>query len=161
MPGQEGFLARWSRRKLQPEAEEEVLPVESEAAAEPALTDNDMPPLESLTGESEFSGFLSPGVSEELRRLALRKLFHTPLFNLTDGLDDYDEDFTSFVRLGDLITCDMRHQMEQEAKRVAEQAAEAEEAAPERVVADNETEPQGLAGTELQGPEDDMTEEEV
>ena len=65
----------------------------------PLLGDADMPPLDSLGPESDYSGFLSPGVSEELRRLALRKLFHSPLFNVTDGLDDYDDDFTSFAVL--------------------------------------------------------------
>ena len=39
-------------------------------------------------------------VSESLRRLALRKLFHGADFNIRDGLDDYDGDYTSFVKLG-------------------------------------------------------------
>lgn len=130
-PGQEDFLSRWSRRKLEGETETDRTETEPAAPAageaEPPLTDRDMPPLDSLTQESEYSGFLSPEVSEELRRLALRKLFHSPMFNVRDGLDDYDEDFTSFVRLGDLITADMRHRLEQEARRIgeAEPAADA------------------------------------
>ena len=108
----ESLLVRWSRRKRQahPDAEErgETAPAAPAPAAPqppPAapsqedaapLGDADMPPLESLGPESDYRGFMSPGVSEELRRLALRKLFHSPLFNITDGLDDYDDDFTSF-----------------------------------------------------------------
>lgn len=46
-----------------------------------------------------------------LRQRALRKLFHSPLMNICDGLDDYAEDFTSFAVLGDIITSDMRHQL--------------------------------------------------
>lgn len=60
-----------------------------------------MPPLDSLGPESDYSGFMSPGVSDELRRLALRKLFHSPLYNITDGLDDYDDDFRSFAVLSE------------------------------------------------------------
>jgi len=128
----EGFLARWSERKqkargsvepgdspVEARADLEVAP---EAAADgdvaPALTDADMPPLESLDEGSDYSGFLSPGVSEELRRKALTKLFRGAAFNIADGLDDYAEDFTSFLPLGDIITSDMRHQMEEAAKRL-------------------------------------------
>ncbi|MBF2761421.1 MAG: DUF3306 domain-containing protein [Ectothiorhodospiraceae bacterium AqS1] len=87
------------------------------------LTDADMPPIESLNEHSDYSGFLSPGVSEELRRRALRKLFLSAAFNVRDGLDDYDDDFTSFEALGDMVTADMKHQMEAEAERA--QAAQA------------------------------------
>jgi len=66
---------------------------------------------------SGYSGFLSPGVSEGLRRRALRKLFMSAVFNVRDGLDDYDEDFTNFEALGDIVTSDMRHQAEAEAER--------------------------------------------
>ena len=76
-----------------------------------------MPPLDSLDENSDYSGFLSPGVSERLRRRALRKLFMSAVFNIRDGLDDYDEDFTNFEALGDIVTSDMRHQAEAEAER--------------------------------------------
>ena len=76
------------------------------------LTDADMPPLESLGEDDDYSGFMSTGVSEELRNLALRKLFRSAKFNVVDGLNDYDDDFTNFEPLGDIITSDMRHQME-------------------------------------------------
>ena len=70
--------------------------------------------------DSDYSGFLSQGVSEELRNKALRKLFLSPQFNVVDGLDDYCEDFTSFELLGDVITADMRHELEMEAERAKE-----------------------------------------
>jgi hypothetical protein len=77
-----------------------------------------MPDIDSLVEDSDFTGFMSPGVSDELRNLALRKLFHAPVFNIRDGLDEYDEDYTSFEKLGDIVTCDMKHQIEvQERKR--------------------------------------------
>ncbi|MCW8845788.1 MAG: DUF3306 domain-containing protein [Gammaproteobacteria bacterium] len=122
--GTEDFLARWSQRKSEaakqaaspqlvetPETEDEPVP----------LTDEDMPPLESLDEDSDYSGFLSPGVSENLRQLALHKLFHSAKFNVTDGLNDYDLDYSKWVPLGDVVTCDMRFAMER-AKEKLEQA---------------------------------------
>jgi hypothetical protein len=140
MSGNEGesVLSRWSRRKLEAEQEplivEQALPVEPSAsplepAAEeieaPPLTDADMPDVESLTEESDFSGFMSSGVSDELRNLALRKLFRAPVFNIRDGLDEYDEDYTYFEKLGDIVTCDMKHQIEMQEQKLRE-ALEAE-----------------------------------
>jgi hypothetical protein len=96
-----------------------------DAPPERALTDADMPALEALGEDDDYSGFLSPGVSEQLRLKALRKLFTSAKFNVTDGLDDNAEDFTTFEPLGDIITSDMRHRIEMEAER-ARQAAEDE-----------------------------------
>ena len=86
-----------------------------------------MPPIDSLDGDSDFSVFMSPGVSEELRTEALQKLFHQPEFNVTDGLNDYDEDYTSFAGLGTLVTREMKRML----KRELERELEAEDAAPE------------------------------
>jgi hypothetical protein len=68
--------------------------------------------------------FFSPEVSEQLRRVALRKLFHLPQFNIVDGLDDYDDDYTTFEALGEIVTADMRHQMELEQEQLASSQAE-------------------------------------
>lgn len=149
---EEGFLNRWSRRKLDagenvPESKQ-VLPADEvpaagggeppaagpeEAAEVPQKTDADMPPLESIDNESNVSDFFSPGVSEALRKAALRKLFHLPKYNIVDGLNDYDDDFRSFAALGDIVTADMRHREELEAEQAREAAAEtrAEEGAAE------------------------------
>jgi hypothetical protein len=125
----EHFLRRWSDRKL---ASQQTLVEQSEPEPlQEQPCDEDMPPLESLNESSDYTGFLSPKVSESLRKLALRKLFHGSDFNLCDGLDDYDDDFTTFQALGDVITADLRHQMELEEQRKAEQQALAEEQADE------------------------------
>lgn len=135
-PASEGLLSRWSRRKLeakrQPEADEAlaaeeerveaaVIEEKPQAVEEPVLTDEDMPPIESLTEDSDYSVFMSPGVSDKLRNLALRKMFHVPAFNIRDGLDEYDEDYTTFEALGDIVTCDMKHQLEMLEKKKKEQ----------------------------------------
>ena len=142
----ESVISRWSRRKLEADqlapVVEESAPMETgadlnaadqvaaEAEAKPVLTDADMPDIESLDENSDFSGFMSTGVSDELRNLALRKLFKAPVFNIRDGLDEYDEDYTQFEKLGDIVTCDMKHQIEMQEKRLRE-AQEAEAAAAE------------------------------
>jgi hypothetical protein len=144
---QENRLSRWSRRKLQTseETQKEDLALEIDdkglpqnempealsedqpeaASQKPVLVDADMEPVETLTENSDFSKFMSPGVSDELRNLALRKMFQAPVFNIRDGLDEYDEDYTSFEKLGDIITSDMRHQMEMEAREKLEREAKA------------------------------------
>jgi len=138
LTGEEGedFIQRWARRKAEVEAAVTDEPAEAPAAkpssgaAEdetdpseetppPALTDADMPPLDSLTGDSDVSAFFSAGVSEDLRRSALRKVFHSPKFNVCDGLDDYCDDFTDFPALGNIITADMRHQMMRKLEQLA------------------------------------------
>jgi hypothetical protein len=139
----DGFLARWSRRKTLARRDSEspnpapapvsaesleVIPksadvdtdTDTDAEPERLLTDADMPPLESLGPDSDYSGFLSRGVSEALRRKALARLFRSPAYNVVDGLDDYAEDFTKFAPLGDIVTADMRHQIEQRLKRLAD-----------------------------------------
>ncbi|WP_295538777.1 DUF3306 domain-containing protein [uncultured Thiohalocapsa sp.] len=118
----EPLLTRWSRRKHAARAE--VQRPAATTATSPEVSeppgDDDMPPLASLDADSDYSPFLSPRVSEELQRLALRKLFHSPGFNVRDGLNDYDEDFTNFQALGDLVTADMRRQQAREAQASAD-----------------------------------------
>jgi hypothetical protein len=131
----ESLLSRWSRRKLEADKDGTAsLSVEQQAPADEAvavpaqqadaevkpLTDADMPDIATLTEESDFSAFMSSGVSDELRNLALRKLFHASVFNIRDGLDEYDEDYTSFEKLGDIVTSDMKHQIEIQQRKLRE-----------------------------------------
>ncbi len=51
------------------------------------LTDEDMPDIETLDENSDFSGFMSTSVSEGLRNMALKKLFMGKSYNIRDGLD--------------------------------------------------------------------------
>ena len=79
----EPFLARWSRLKREAPAEKQD--------ASPAPT---IPPVENLTPESDFAAFMNPKVRDELRRLALRKLFSDPHFNVPDPFEPYSRDWT-------------------------------------------------------------------
>ena len=125
--GEEDFLSRWSRRKREAQQAKAEVVVTVERTSEQQttlLTDADMPPLESLDEHSDYSGFLSPQVSEALRKQALRKLFQSPGFNIRDGLDDYDDDYTQFASLGDTLTADIQHRLEKQATGSKEQSAE-------------------------------------
>lgn len=143
---EEGFLSRWSQRKSaarrgqpvapEPKVETREAPaaqVPAPRAAEPANgrearadgavgeprskpAPPPLPPLESLTPDSDYSPFFAEGVSKAVRRAALRKLFSAPEFNVTDGLDDYCEDFASFRRMDGVVTQEMRYRWEVEAR---------------------------------------------
>ena len=90
----EDFLRRWSRRKHQQAAEtEKPKPVEKkdEAEAKPAAP---LPPVDKLTPDSDFTGFMQPKVEDTLRRAALKKLFRDPHFNIPDPFEAYSGDWT-------------------------------------------------------------------
>jgi hypothetical protein len=81
----EPFLARWSRRKAEardapppapePEAPEATKP--RPPMPEPLIDPATLPPIESLTAESDFTVFMRPGVPDALRKAALAKLWRT------------------------------------------------------------------------------------
>ena len=98
-------LRRWSARKLAAAQEATVArpPEASPAAApsvalppnaEPVAEPSPLPPVESLTFDSDFTAFLKPEVDEALKRKALKKLLHDPRFNVMDGLDVYIDDYS-------------------------------------------------------------------
>lgn len=141
---EEPFLQRWSKRKLEtakkisegvedtlessaPDQRQDFI-ISNQTLEQPhlELTDEDMPPLETLDEHSDYSGFLSPKVSETLRRQALRKLFHLPQLNIPDGLNDYDEDYTHFEQLGDVVTHEMKRLLQQDAEKVQEDTNDAQ-----------------------------------
>jgi len=99
----ENFLSRWSRLKRaslagSPETTADAVPVPAgnpvpepaDEAAQPAP----LPPVESLTPESDFAPFMRSDVDPGLRRDALKKLFADPQFNVMDGLDVYIDDYS-------------------------------------------------------------------
>src|SRR6266576_6790209 len=54
----------------------------------------ELPPIESLTIDSDFAPFFKPQVDESVKRAALKQLFRDPRFNIMDGLDTYIDDYT-------------------------------------------------------------------
>lgn len=109
----DGFLTRWSRRKRAGGAtpvvearangsssgKAEAPPAEAERKEASALSADqtalDLPDVESLDKDSDYTPFMREGVPENLRGQALRKLWGSdPVFAFRDGLDDYDDDYT-------------------------------------------------------------------
>lgn len=115
----------------------EPVPVDQNAD-EIVLTDADMPAVDSLGESSDYSDFFSKGVSPELRKKALRHLFSHAVFNQRDGLNDYDEDYTTFEPLGDTITSDMRWHKARKERELAEQE-EAEKLRQAELSSDEQT----------------------
>ncbi len=66
-----------------------------------------LPPVESLTIDSDFSAFLDPKVDEGVKLQALKKLFSDPRFNVMDGLDTYIGDYS----IADPIAPDIARQL--------------------------------------------------
>lgn len=153
----DAFLSRWARRKRAARSggDPEAVSPEAPAPADPPVSaatrevqespedppgDEDMPSLDNIDAGTDMSGFFSPKVSEAVKKAALRKFFHSPAFNVVDGLDDYDDDFRTFEALGDIVTSDMRGRMEREAEATASRApADADPVPPD------ETEPGSAA----------------
>lgn len=65
----------------------------TEAPRGPGAPPPELPPVDSLTPDSDFTPFLRQGVSSATRNAALKKLFADPAFNVMDGLDVYIEDY--------------------------------------------------------------------
>ncbi|MDJ1017296.1 MAG: DUF3306 domain-containing protein [Paracoccaceae bacterium] len=114
---EEDLFSRWSRRKQAvkdaeaepvppPEAPEETLQDEAvEEIEEEVLARFGLPAPESLGPGDDFSGFMQSGVPEFLRRRALRRLWRSnPVLANLDGLNDYDEDFTSPEETAKILT---------------------------------------------------------
>jgi hypothetical protein len=154
---EEPFLARWARLKREAREsaaveptplEERVVPAQGSVAASPEPADlkagspsegaeteaapapaPELPSLDSLTDESNFGAFMAPGVTPELRRQALRKMFTNPKYAVVDPLDPYRADYAAFTPLGDIITSDMKYHAERLLRKQLEKDAEAAEAA--------------------------------
>jgi hypothetical protein len=84
----EKFLSRWARLKH----ESKELPQASDAKAETPAPP--LPPVDTLTPQSDFTGFMHPKVEDALRRVALKKLFSDPHFNVPDPYEAYSGDWT-------------------------------------------------------------------
>jgi Protein of unknown function (DUF3306) len=112
----DGFLSRWSRRKVAVKegAPVPLLPSEESVRAEvskplssPSIPqgERDVPPppapslddVAQLTQESDFSRFVAPDVDPGVKNAAMKKLFATdPHFNVMDGLDTYIDDYNQY-----------------------------------------------------------------
>jgi hypothetical protein len=84
----DNFLNRWARRKR------ESANAVAATAPGPAQPLPALPPIDGLSFDSDFEAFMHAKVDERVRRMALKKLFSDPRFNVMDGLDVYIDDYS-------------------------------------------------------------------
>lgn len=107
---------RWSRRKLGQETDEtneeppqqtretgahedgDTLGDDPESEPAPGSLDHTLPDPDSLPAGADFSAYLAKGVSSQLRRRALRRLWSSGGYGVRDGLDDYDENYREVLK---------------------------------------------------------------
>ena len=105
----EGFLERWSRKKIEAEHEApppatvdrdaaEAAPAEDRGNAPAPAIEFDLsklPSLDSITAATDIRDFLAPGVPKEIARAALRRAWSAdPAIRDFKGLAENDWDFT-------------------------------------------------------------------
>lgn len=122
----DGFLKRWSRLKSESKEDAPAKPTAEEAAPPAPAAEEppppELPPVDSLTKDSDFSAFLQTGVPEELRRAALSKLWASdPMFTQPEVFDLHMEDYNAHP-LGEVVRTAYRV-----GKGIVEELAEASE----------------------------------
>jgi hypothetical protein len=127
----EGFLRRWARLKAngpaaaQPaaapaaaEARTRVaavppsdprVPHLADAAPAPAPALPTLDDVARLERDSDFSAFVSKGVDKDVQRLAMKKLFADPHFNLIDRLDVYMDDYNTPSPVSEAMLAALHH----------------------------------------------------
>ncbi len=133
---EQGFLSRWSSRKLDIDSadKEESLPVESEAPSE-AVDSPEQAQAAEAESEQETPLWQRDDVDEDSKKAALRALFRKPDFNIRDGLNEYDDDFTRFASLGNIVTHEMKRML-----KLAEEKTRPPEM-PENTIPEADTQP--------------------
>ncbi len=109
---EKGFLSRWSEQKQKTKEKQSETPVTNDHKLNEFDQENanakldaerlankqqaEAIDIETLTDESDYKVFFKEGVPEQLKQLALRKLWRSnPVFANLDGLNDYDENFAA------------------------------------------------------------------
>jgi len=155
----DGFTARWSKRKTaareekspqdqdqklaslgeQEVADDAKLP-EAELLTEEDFADVD---FEALDKSSDYTRFIQANVPAAIQQKALRKLWNSDsVFEVLDGMNDYDEDFTGKGLAGKVIKTAYkvgRGFLDEETKKPDEVETEKPEVT-EIVLQDNEVE---------------------
>lgn len=154
----ESFLKRWARRK---QAAVGGLPGETgvtEAGTmDPEPVESDVPPqlptLETLDAESDYSGFMHSKVDPEIRNAALKKLFAGPHYQMSDGLDVYIGDYSAPAELPAAMLAGLAHARTLlAAAHSADGPAASGASAPDRAEPDQSPAPAALAVADAEKP---------
>ncbi|WP_287124860.1 DUF3306 domain-containing protein [Chromohalobacter sp.] len=170
------FMQRWSRRKhesahqapQEPAVDETTSDEAAETAPEPSTRaaalipgydperplDEQLPDPDALGAGDDFRAFLLPGVGDMLKRRALRRMFKVGNYNVRDGLDDYDDDYSQLTQMAPETGERMRQWLRQERDKVLspdDPASESSTVQPADPAAEddaNATSPEDVAQTE-------------
>jgi hypothetical protein len=150
--GSENALSRWSRRKREAaEANKEVtaLPtapspprrVEGQAsgearpgegAVEPPFDTGCLPPIASITAETDIRAFLAPGIPPELKHAALRQAWRAdPKIRDFAGPADYDWDFNRPGVMAGFGSLDLTEELRNRVIQTIQAPAKAAEDSPQ------------------------------
>eukprot|EP01029_Cantina_marsupialis_P025236 TRINITY_DN66553_c0_g1_i1.p3 TRINITY_DN66553_c0_g1~~TRINITY_DN66553_c0_g1_i1.p3 ORF type:complete len:213 (-),score=51.85 TRINITY_DN66553_c0_g1_i1:404-1042(-) len=137
------FFSRWSQRKLDESTDkalEAEQPVEetsvssSELASQTRTSAEELAPNEptsinaleesadtkesasETTEELSMAQLLVSEASESVKKAALRKLFLSEEFNVRDGLDDYDDDYSNLKSLSEGVAESLRDWVKEKAE---------------------------------------------
>lgn len=177
----DGFLARWSRRKQTAEAMVPQPPADGPAPAderkdeggdegksdEQILAELGLPDPSTLQPGDDVRGFLQAAVPARLRRLALRQLWRSnPVLANLDELLDYGEDYSDAAtvvenlqtayRVGRGFWTDADERREREAAENADRVDKSSETTTDdpETAPDSPDEPAGTATAPDEPPED-------
>jgi len=140
----ENFIARWSRRKRK--AKEDAKPAPGANAGEESHAGNDpapvvsggasesseaafdltkLPPIETITAETDISAFLAPGVPAELTRAALRRAWAAdPKIRDFIGLSENAWDFNAPNAIAGFGPLEMTDQLREHLMQMVGQSIE-------------------------------------
>jgi hypothetical protein len=164
----ESRLQRWSRKKNEagkkpdspppPIVESEPSLEEQELATNEALPEHellakyDLPNPDAIELGTDITGFMRKEIPEFLRRRALRSLWRSnPVLAVLDGLNDYDEDFTSAATGTSAVKTLYKvgqGMFDKEARKAEKQAEKKQEAPEENPVAVQIEEPESRVAQE-------------
>ncbi|MEX3073235.1 DUF3306 domain-containing protein [Vibrio alginolyticus] len=170
------FLNRWSRRKLErtsgqqdeeqltndpelisEESRPQALEVEEESPA--IYPETDSSSKVENTEDMSIASLLVSEASESVKKAALRKLFLSEEFNVRDGLDDYDDDYSNLKSLSSGVADTLRDWIKDKSEEEQVQERHA-------IQAEDEPESKGLIdsareGEEIPEPDDELYENTV
>ncbi|QIA65666.1 DUF3306 domain-containing protein [Vibrio astriarenae] len=125
------FISRWSKRKIEESQHDEDSATTGLETSEgdtveleqsPLIDDEPQPAFEAVkedesnlkeesdepVEEMSVANLLVSEASESIKKAALRKLFLSEEFNVRDGLDDYDDDYSNLQTLSEGVAEKLR-----------------------------------------------------
>jgi hypothetical protein len=120
----ESFFRRWARLKSDGNAESAAAPAQDQATGNEIATstsgarraadspEKPLPTLDDvarLTADSDYSAFVAQGVDKSVQRMAMKKLFSDPHFNVMDRLDIYIDDYNKPDPVSAAMLASLKH----------------------------------------------------